>query len=84
MSLAAADYFNFVEESETFESFGLWNGGSVTVTGISTPELLQSFHVVFMFSAGCAGVLIGNRLRAGLHGMAFDQRRCICRDYARE
>jgi putative ABC transport system permease protein len=38
MSLAPSDYFNFAEENKTFESFGLWNGGSVTVTGISTPE----------------------------------------------
>ncbi|HUA87634.1 MAG TPA: ABC transporter permease [Bryobacteraceae bacterium] len=45
MSLAPADYFNFAEENQTFESFGLWNGGSVTVTGISTPEQLQSVDV---------------------------------------
>lgn len=47
MSLSAADYFNFAEESQTFESFGLWNSGSVTVTGISTPELLQSVDVTY-------------------------------------
>ena len=45
MSLAPSDYFNFAEENRTFESFGLWNGGTVTVTGISTPEQLQSVDV---------------------------------------
>jgi putative ABC transport system permease protein len=45
MSLAPADYFNFREENRTFEDFGVWNSGNVTVTGISTPEQLQSVDV---------------------------------------
>jgi predicted permease len=45
MSLAAADYFNFREESRTFEEFGMWTGDNVTVTGVSTPEQLQGVDV---------------------------------------
>jgi predicted permease len=45
MSLAPADYFNFREENRLFEEFGIWTGDSVTVTGISNPEQLQSVDV---------------------------------------
>ena len=45
MSLAPADFFNFREENRTFQGFGIWRGDSVTVTGDSTPEQLQSVNV---------------------------------------
>jgi predicted permease len=43
--LSASEYFIFREENRTFQNFGLWSGGSVTVTGLAEPEQVRSIYV---------------------------------------
>jgi predicted permease len=38
-------YFTYREENSTFEHFGVWRSGDVSVTGIADPELLRSLLV---------------------------------------
>jgi predicted permease len=45
MGLAAADYFTFGEENRTFDRFGLWNSGRVSVTGLDAPEQVPAITV---------------------------------------
>jgi putative ABC transport system permease protein len=41
LNASPSDYFTFREENRTFQAFGLWNGGSVAVTGQAAPEQVQ-------------------------------------------
>ena len=43
--LAPADYFTFREENQTFQQFGVWTGGSSSVTGVASPEQVRSLYV---------------------------------------
>jgi putative ABC transport system permease protein len=45
VNLSPSDYFTFREENRTFQQFGIWNGGSVSVTGIAVPEQVQRLLV---------------------------------------
>ncbi len=45
MNLSPSDYFTFRDENRTFQQFGIWGGGSVSVTGISAPEQVQRLLV---------------------------------------
>jgi putative ABC transport system permease protein len=45
MQLSFSDYFTFRDENHTFQEFGLWGGGSVSVTGLASPEQVQSLDV---------------------------------------
>jgi predicted permease len=38
-------YFTYGEENKTFEHFGVWRSGDVSVTGIAEPELLRTLLV---------------------------------------
>src|SRR5450631_667489 len=41
LEASPSDYFTFREENRTFEQFGLWDGGSVAVTGRASPEQVR-------------------------------------------
>jgi hypothetical protein len=45
MNLSPSDYFTFREENHTFQQFGIWTGGSASVTGIAAPERVQRLLV---------------------------------------
>ena len=45
LEASPSDYFTFREENQTFQQFGLWNGGSVAVTGRASPEQVQCLFV---------------------------------------
>src|SRR5271155_1400854 len=45
LTLSPSDYFTFRDENRSFEQFGLWQGDSVSVTGLSTPEQVQALLV---------------------------------------
>ena len=45
LTLAPSDYFTFKEESRTFASFGMWQGSSSSVTGVSTPEQVRTIEM---------------------------------------
>ncbi len=45
LNLSPSDYFTFRDENRTFQQFGMWNGGSVSVTGLSAPEQVQILNV---------------------------------------
>ncbi len=45
MELSPTDYFTFREENRTFQQFGIWSGGSVSVTGMAEPEQVQCLFV---------------------------------------
>ena len=40
-----SDYFTFLEESRTFQSFGIWTGDGVSITGIGAPERASAVDV---------------------------------------
>jgi putative ABC transport system permease protein len=40
-------YFTYKEQATTFEHFGIWDSGSVSVTGIAEPEQVDSIDVTF-------------------------------------
>ena len=40
-----SDYFTFREENRSFSEFGVWNGGSISVTGLAAPEQVPSVFV---------------------------------------
>jgi putative ABC transport system permease protein len=45
MEASPSDYFTFREENRSFEQYGLWNGGSVSVTGLAAPEQVPGLFV---------------------------------------
>ncbi len=45
LTLSFSDYFTFQEENRSFQEFGLWNSSGVTVTGLATPERVDSITV---------------------------------------
>jgi putative ABC transport system permease protein len=45
LNLSPSDYFTFREENRTFQQFGMWSGGRVSVTGIGPPEQVQRLLV---------------------------------------
>ena len=45
LEASPSDYFTFREENRTFQAFGVWNGGSVAVTGQVTPEQVRCLFV---------------------------------------
>ena len=45
LNLSPADYFIFKEQNRSFSSFGVWNGGTVTVTGKDRPEQVRNINV---------------------------------------
>jgi putative ABC transport system permease protein len=42
VNASPSDYFTFREENHTFQSFGVWTGGSVSITGLEAPEQVQT------------------------------------------
>ena len=45
LNASPSDYFTFRDENRTFDQFGTWNSGSVSVTGLAAPEQVQSLTV---------------------------------------
>jgi putative ABC transport system permease protein len=45
LQLSFSDYFTFLDENRSFQEFGLWNGDSVSITGLGAPEQVQSLDV---------------------------------------
>src|SRR5438477_5251072 len=45
MEASPSDYFTFREENRSFEDYGVWNSGSVSVTGLSAPDQVPSVFV---------------------------------------
>jgi hypothetical protein len=45
LQASPSDYFTFRDENRSFEHFGVWNSGSVSVTGLGPPERVQSLSV---------------------------------------
>lgn len=45
MNQGPATYFTYREENRTFEDIGLWDNGTVTVTGIGEPERVEALLV---------------------------------------
>lgn len=45
LTASPSDYFTFKEENHTFQQFGLYDSGSVSITGLAVPERAQSFDV---------------------------------------
>ena len=40
-----SDYFTFREENHTFQNIGVWNSGSVSITGMAAPEQVRNIWV---------------------------------------
>src|SRR6185295_13591207 len=45
LQMSPSDYFTFREENRTFQDFGLWDGGTVSITGLSEPEQVRALWV---------------------------------------
>jgi predicted permease len=45
LHLSPADYFTFREHNRSFDSIGIWNSATVTVTGKGAPEQVRSTYV---------------------------------------
>ena len=45
LEASPSDYFTFRDENRSFEHIGVWNSGSVSVTGLGQPERVQSLFV---------------------------------------
>ncbi len=45
LQLGYADYLTFMDENRSFQEFGIWSGGSVSITGLGPPEQVQSLEV---------------------------------------
>ena len=45
LQLSFSDYFTFRDENRSFQELGLWNGDSVSITGLGAPEQIQSLDV---------------------------------------
>jgi len=43
--LSPSDYFTFHDDNRSFQQFGLWDGDSVSVTGLGAPEQVQALLV---------------------------------------
>ncbi len=43
--MAPSNYFVYREDGRTFQDIGLWSGGSVSVTGLSEPERVDSLNM---------------------------------------
>ena len=43
--LSPSDYFTFHDDNRTFQQFGIWNGDTVSVTGLGAPEQVQALLV---------------------------------------
>jgi|SRR5579871_2338978 len=46
-SCAPSMYFTYREENRSFQQFGLWNSGGVTVTGVAEPEVARTLFVTY-------------------------------------
>lgn len=42
LRLSPSMYFTFAEENRTFQSFGVWNTGTASVTGVAQPEQVRA------------------------------------------
>src|SRR5580692_9501486 len=42
LQLSFSDYFKFLDENRSFQEFGLWNGDSLSITGLGAPEQIQA------------------------------------------
>jgi putative ABC transport system permease protein len=42
LQLSFSDYFTFLDENRSFQEFGLWNGDSLSITGLGAPEQIQA------------------------------------------
>ena len=47
LNLSPSDYFTFHEENHTFQEMGIWDGDSVSITGLEAPEQVQSLNVTY-------------------------------------
>jgi predicted permease len=47
MNLSAPMYFAYREASQTFQNFGIWNGGFASVTGLGDPEQVPILSVTY-------------------------------------
>jgi putative ABC transport system permease protein len=45
LNISPSLYFLYRDENRTFQDIGLWNGDSVSITGIGEPEQVQSLQV---------------------------------------
>jgi putative ABC transport system permease protein len=45
LEASPSDFFTFRDESRTFQEFGVWTGGSVAVTGRTSPEQVRCLFV---------------------------------------
>jgi putative ABC transport system permease protein len=45
LALSASMYLTFRDENRTFESFGVWNNGAASVTGLGDPEEVSTLRV---------------------------------------
>ncbi len=45
VNASPSDYFTFREENHTFQNFGIWGSGSVSVTGVEAPEQVKNLTV---------------------------------------
>jgi predicted permease len=45
LMLSPSMYFTYAEQNKTFESLGVWNAGTVTVTGLAEPEQVRAVGV---------------------------------------
>ena len=45
LNASPSDYFTFREENHTFQQFGIWDGDSVSVTGLAAPEQVPGLDV---------------------------------------
>jgi predicted permease len=45
MTLSPSDYFVFRDENRTFQKFGIWGGGTVSVTGLAEPEQVMNLSM---------------------------------------
>ena len=45
LNASPSDYFTFREENHTFQQFGIWNGDSVSITGLAAPEQVQAIDM---------------------------------------
>ena len=45
LQLSFSDYFTFRDENRSFQELGLWNSGSVSITGLGAPEQVQNLEV---------------------------------------
>ena len=45
LMLSPSMYFTYAEQNKTFESLGVWNAGTMTVTGLAEPEQVRAVGV---------------------------------------